>query len=569
MWRLFRDYGRPWVWWYVAGAVTLGLTNWLSVEIPLFLAQGIDALQAGDPATARLEAMYVAVLAGLVIVVRAASRLLFFQPGRHVEAALLSDVFRNVLDQDPEFFRRYPPGDISSRVTSDLQNLRLLFGFALLGLVNTVIAVVVTTLQMVRMSPTIALLAALPLAVAFLATTSAAGRMRDLTRRVQEELSKVTDEALATFQGLATLRVYGATATAVARFSVHNDRQAEASVRRAAVRIWIGPVLALAIAIDVWLALALGGPRAIAGDLTMGQVVAFASLVGYLAGPLRGFTFTLAILRQAQGSVDRVLELLDARPVRPDLPHPEPAPTRPPHLSFRGLSVTWEGAASPALDAVDVEVPAGSVLGIYGATGSGKSTLARALLRLVDPPPGTILVDGVDVRRLDRAGWRRAATFVPQRAFLFSESIEANVGFGELDRATVSSACARAQLETDLAAFPAGLDTVVGEAGLTVSGGQRQRVSLARGLARSGPVLVLDDVLSAVDPATERALVDDLRRRRDRPTTLLVSNRLSALVHADQILVLEGGRRVDLGTHAELLARPGPYRDAWAVQEAT
>lgn len=567
MWRLAWDYGRPWWRWYAVGALAVAVTNWMSVEIPLVLARGIDALQAGDPDAARRQAGWVALLGLLVIGVRSASRLLFFQPGRYVEAALTRDLFRNVLDQDPSFFATYPPGDISSRVTSDLQNLRLLFGFALLGLVNTAVAVAVTTAQMVRMSPSIALLCALPLAVAFAATTQAAGRMRALTREVQEEVSRLSDRALATFQGLATLRVHGAERHAVAAFDEANARVAASGVRRATVRVWIGPVLALAAAVDVWLALALGGPRAIASTLTVGEVVAFTSLVGYVAGPLRSFTFTLAILRQAQGSVDRVLALLDARPLRPELPAPAPAPTRAPALSIRGLTVRYPGADRPALDAVDLDVPAGAVVGIYGPTGAGKTTLVRALLRLVDPPPGAILVDGTDVRRLDRTAWRRVATLVPQRAFLFSESILENVGFGGVGPDTVAAVCERAQLGADLAALPNGLRTVVGEAGLTLSGGQRQRVALARGLARPGLVLALDDVLSAVDPETERALVAELRARRDRPTTLVVSNRLSALVHADAILVLVEGRRVDLGTHAELLARPGPYRDAWRAQE--
>jgi ATP-binding cassette subfamily B multidrug efflux pump len=567
VWRMFRVYGRPWLGWYAGGFVAIVATNAMAVEVPLVLARGIDALGRGDPGGAWRQVAIVGALAVAIVGARTASRLLFFQPGRFVEAAILGDLFRNVLDQDPTFFAKVPPGDVSGRVTSDLQSIRLLFGFAILGLVNTAVAVVVTTLQMVRMSPAVALLAAVPMGLAFLATMSAAARFRDLSRRVQEATSALADDALATFQGLATLRAYGAEDAAVARFSGLNDEAARANVERSNLRIWIGPVLVLAAGVDVWLALALGGPRAIAGELTVGQLVAFASLVGYLAGPLRGFTFTMAILRQSQASVERLHELLDARPARPELPAPAPTPATAPALSIRGLTVTWGDGGRPALDGVDVEIPAGSVLGVYGPTGSGKTTLVRALLRLVDPPPGTVFVDGVDVRSLDRDAWRAVATLVPQRAFLFSESIAHNVGFGHAAPEQIREACRRAQLDADLAALPDGLDTVVGEAGLTVSGGQRQRVALARGLLRPSTLLVLDDVLSAVDPATERALVEELRSRRDRPTTVLVSNRMSALVHADRVLVLDAGRKVDEGTHTELLTRPGPYRDAWAAQE--
>lgn len=565
MWRLLRDYGRPWLGWYAAGVAAVVATNAVSVQVPLVLARGIDALGRGDVAAARWQALGVTVLALLVVGIRTASRLCFFQPGRFVEAQLLRDLFRVVLEQDPPFFVAHPPGDVTSRVTSDLQNLRLLFGFALLGLVNTAAAVVVTGAQMLRMSWQITLLATIPLALAFAATTSAAGRMRDVSRRVQEATGALGDDALATFQGLATLRAYGAQGAAIHRFSRLNDAVARVTVERSNLRIWIGPVLALAAGVDTWLALALGGPSAIAGDLTTGDLVAFASLVGLVAWPLRGFTFTLAILRQAQASVDRVLQLLDARPLRPELPLPAPVPSEAPEIEIRGLTVRYGDTV--ALEDLDLVVPAGSVLGVYGPTGSGKTTLARALVRLVDPPPGAIRVDGTDVRSFDREAWRSVAALVPQRAFLFSESVARNVGFDRATPEAIALACRRAQLETDLAAFPEGLDTVVGEAGLTVSGGQRQRVALARGLVRPAVVRIFDDVLSAVDPATERALIEDWRDRADRPTTVLVSNRMSALVHADAILVLEGGRRVDLGTHTELLSRPGPYRDAWRAQE--
>ncbi len=562
--RLVRRYGVPFLPWYAAGVATIVATNWLAVEIPLVVARGIDALDAGAPELASMAAAQVAVMGVLVLVVRTASRLLFFTPGRLVEARVQHDLFERLLLQGPTFFEKHPTGDLSSRMTSDVQNVRLLFGFAALGLVNTAVAVVLTGAQMARVSPTIAALAAVPLLVAFAFTSSAASRLRELTRVIQAELSSLSDVALAAFQGSATVRAFGAEGAVARRFDLHNDAAAEATVRRANLRVWLGPLLALAAAIDVFLALYLGGPAVLRQELSVGDVVAFTSLVGYLASPLRGFTFTLMVVRQGQGSVDRVLEVLEAVPVRTDLPDPQPPPTDPPALSLRGLHLTLGGVK--VLDDVWVDVPAGSVLGVFGPTGSGKTTLVRCLLRLVDPPPGTLLVDGVDLRSIELPAWRRVATLVPQRAFLFSESLTDNVGFGELGTDAVGALCARAQLGPDVAVLPSGLDTVVGEAGLTLSGGQRQRVALARGLARDSLVLVLDDVLSAVDAATEQALVSELANRARRPTTVIVSNRLSALERADQILVLESGRCVDRGTHQELVARPGSYREAWLAQ---
>jgi ATP-binding cassette subfamily B protein len=544
--------------------LALVATNWLTVEIPLLVASGIDALVAGDRATARGAAIWTGVLGALVLVIRTASRLLFFTPGRLVEVRAQHDLFERLLAQGPAFFQRHPAGDLSSRMTSDVQNLRLLFGFAALGMVNTVVAVALTGAQMARVSPTIAALAALPLLVAFGFTTSAASRLREITRQIQAELSALSDIALAAFQGSATVRAFDAEDAVADRLATHNDEIARAGVRRAGLRVWLGPLLVLAAAVDVFLALWLGGPQVIAGALSIGDVVAFTSLVGYLASPLRGFTFTLSVVRQGQGSVERLLEILDAEPERPDLPSPLPAPTAPPALALRGLTVRLGEVT--ALDGLTLDLPAGQVLGVFGPTGSGKTTLARCLLRLIDPPPGSLLVDGEDLRRVDLEGWRQVATLVPQRAFLFSETLGDNIGFGELQTEEILALCRRAQLAPDLAALPQGLDTVVGEAGLTLSGGQRQRVALARGLVRTSALLVLDDVLSAVDASTEQALVSELARRPDRPTTVIISNRLSALEGADRILVLDHGRGVDQGTHAELIARPGAYREAWLAQ---
>ena len=296
----------------------------------------------------------------------------------------------------------------------------------------------------------------------------------------------------------------------------------------------------------------------------MGELIAFTTLVAFLTGPLRGMTFILSLFKQAQAAVDRLEAVMLPAPDRPDLPHPETAPQTPPALALRDLTFRYPGADEDAISGVSVEVPAGGTLGIFGATGSGKTTLLRCLVRLLDPPPGSVLVDGSDVRRIDLDDWRGSAALVPQRAFLFSESVRDNVLLGaETD---LDDLLRRAQLDVDMASLPQGMESVVGEAGLTLSGGQRQRVALARGLARDCVLLLLDDVLSAVDHATEARLIDELQRSPTSPTTVIVANRISALRHADVIIVLEAGAMVDRGTHEELASRPGPYRSCWQRQ---
>jgi ATP-binding cassette subfamily B protein len=339
------------------------------------------------------------------------------------------------------------------------------------------------------------------------------------------------------------------------------------SLQRANLRTLVTPTLALASSINVFLVLFIGGPMAIRGELSVGELIAFTQLVALLAPPLRGLTFTLHIFKQAQASLDRLAEVMDPKPERPDLPHPKTVPTAPPRIELRDLSFAWPDAPDmPVLKNLTLDIPAGSTLGILGPVGAGKSALIQLVARLYNPPPGTLLVDGVDIRELDLAAWRRVVATVPQRAFLFSESLQDNILLGGPDDGRLKHILELVALDSDVEILPQGKDTVVGEAGLMLSGGQRQRTALARGLLRNPLVLLLDDVLSAVDHATERQLVDTLDQAARRPTTLIVAHRVSALQHADRIIVLDGGRILDSGPHDELVERPGPYRETWLRQ---
>ncbi len=561
-----RRYGVPYLHWYAVGTLLIVATNWISVTIPLYLASGIDALTRGPEAHGEVvgAALWVGVLGFVVIGVRTGSRLLFFTPGRLVEARVKRDLFDTILRQQPAFLAAFPAGDLMSRLSSDVQMVRLLFGFTTLGIVNTSTAIVLTATQMLRLSPLLAVAVTLPLLGGFAITLGFVGRFRAITRRMQEANARVSDHVLSSYQGIATIKAFGAEQALERRFAPLNDEALQANLQQARVRVGIGPVLSLSSSVNVFLLLWIGGPMAMAGELTVGELVAFTTLVAFLTGPLRGMTFILSLFKQAQAAVDRLDAVMGPAPHRPDLPDPRPAPTAPPGLELRDLSFRYPDADDDALSGVSATVAPGRTLGVFGPTGSGKTTLLRAIVRLADPPAGTILVDGTDVRRLDLDDWRRAAVLVPQRAFLFSETVRDNVLLGA--DADLDALLRRAQLHVDMAALPQGVESQVGEAGLTLSGGQRQRVALARGLARDHELLLLDDVLSAVDHATEARLIEELQRGPRRPTTIIVANRISALRHADVIVVLEAGRMVDRGTHEELASRPGPYRDAWERQ---
>jgi ATP-binding cassette subfamily B protein len=463
-------------------------------------------------------------------------------------------------------------GDIVSRAANDVGWVRTMVGYGGLQVVNVTIAVVLTGWKMLSLSPRLTVLVMLPILAGMVAVQWGIRRLFTLARRNQEQLGEISEHVLGSLQGMATIQGFVAQDAFLRRFERRNLQWLRTGMRLALVRSLALPLLVLSGGVAVYALMAVGGPMVLAATLSVGELAAFAALLTVFLPPLRSLGWMLSVIQRGRAALERIFELMDAPVDRPEGEHGVvPERGQGPLIEIRDLSFAYpDQPGRRVLEELSVDLPAGAVVGLFGRTGSGKSTLLRLLARLHNPPPGSVFIDGIDLVRLDLEGWRRRLSMVPQRPFLFSDSIEANVALEEQgDGEGVRRATAMAALNTDLGVLPDGLQTVVGERGIMLSGGQRQRVALARGLYREGDLLILDDVLSAVDHHTEAALVETiagLTRRPQAPTVLIASHRLSALRHTDLVLVLDRGRLVDCGRHGELVSRPGVYRDTWLAQ---
>jgi ATP-binding cassette subfamily B protein len=559
--RLLRDYAWRYRWSYLAGAVFLWFTNYLTVSIPGQIGHAIDALRASQPLGRYVAA--IAVMGVTVIVVRSLSRVLIFNPGRHLEYHLRRDLFAHLLRLQPSFYATQKRGDIVSRAANDISWVRTLVGFGGLQIVNVTLAITLTGWKMISLSPRLTLMVLLPIALGAGLVQWGIRRLFFLARRSQEQLGEISEHVLGSLQGMAAIQGFAAEEAFV---WLHTG------MRLALIRSIAFPILVLAGGVGMFALIAVGGPMVLSGSLTVGELAAFTALLTVFMPPLRSLGWMMSVIQRGRAALERIFELMDAPIERPEGTAGEVLQRgRGPAVELRDLHFAYpDEAEREVLTGLTAEIPAGGVVGLFGRTGSGKSTLLRLLSRLYNPPPGMVFVDDVDLVTLDLESWRQRLAVVPQRPFLFSDAIAANVGLeAEPDDQAIQAAVEMAALGSDLESLPDGMQTVVGERGIMLSGGQRQRVALARGLYRGGDLLILDDVLSAVDHHTEAQLVETvagLAHRPEAPTVLISSHRLSALRHCDLVLVLEGGRLVASGPHKELIERPGIYRDTWLVQ---
>ncbi len=555
-----------------AGKIALGTGALVAKDlagagVPLLIKLAIDTLTAGA-ALSRVAWLAAAVVALSLVkgVFMYWMRVILVGVSRDVEYDMRNDLFAHLVRLDGSFFARYRTGDIMARATNDLNAVRMMLGPALMYLAETSLTLVLALSVMLAVDWQLTLWALAPAPLVSLAVMFFGKRVHDRFEAIQKLYSDISSRVNESLSGIRVIRAYVQEDTEMQRFQVLNQRYIGENLRLARLSGMFLPSLFFFIGLTFLIVLWAGSLRMLDGRITLGSFVMFNTYMGMLVWPMIAFGWVVNLVQRGRASLGRIREMLAEQPQIAAPPAPRRLPGDLAPLEFVSVSVSFDGRA--VLDEVSLTIPPGATVAIVGHTGSGKSTLVNLIPRLLDPSGGRVKYGGADLREFDPAELRRRIAFVPQETFLFSATLAENIALGvpEAPRDAILRAALMAGLEQDLASFPKGLDTEVGERGLTLSGGQKQRVAIARALLRDPAILILDDALSAVDTLTEDRILTSLREFMHGRTTILISHRVSTVREADCIYVLEDGRIVEQGSHAELLALNGYYADLYQKQ---
>jgi ATP-binding cassette, subfamily B, multidrug efflux pump len=541
----------------LAGLLLLTLAGTLlALAVPYILRLAVDAITRGT--TGRTLAGYgllmvlLTAAAGALRFVRAYG---FSHVSRLIEYRLRNDLLAHLQRLQPAFFQTTRTGDLMARMTNDLNAVRQMLGPGLQNFTNTLVSFVVTLAIMCSISLRLALYAGILLPLVSLAFI---GLRRQIERRftaVQEQFSTLSAKAQEAFSGVRIVKAFAQEPDWVDHFREANQEYVDRSIRLARVQSTLWPAMQLLVGLVFAMVIWLGGQDVIAGRLSLGEYVQFNGYLTLLVWPMIALGWTAQLYQQGMASLRRIRELFDTQPsivggsLLPEALHGQ--------VELRDVSFAY--GATPVLRHVDLRVPPRGSLGIVGHTGSGKTSLVQLLLRLYDVDDGQVLLDGLDVRDWRLDDLRRNIGYVPQETFLFSDSLADNIALGVHSHAGLSQAVRISRLQNDLPDFPHGLDTVIGERGVTLSGGQKQRTAIARAVMKDPKLLILDDALSSVDTSTAEQILSELRQVMQDRTTIIVSHRISAVRDCNQIVVLRDGEIVERGAHLDLIRAGGEY----------
>jgi ATP-binding cassette subfamily B protein len=566
---------RPQLWGSLAFAwAAMGMT----VLIPWLIGRAINAIQAGDKPDLAPLAFAIVGAGVLRLGLTSVRRIVAGRVSLAVEFDLRERFYGHLQRLELSFFDRQQTGQLMSRATVDLQSIRFFLGYGLIFITQSMLTIVLATVVMIAINPLLAALALFP-APLVVYTASRYNRVsRPAVQEVQQRIAELTAEAEEGISGIRIVKAFAREEHQLHRFQRAVARVFDQSIYSTRLQATFSPLIGLLPQAGVALVLLVGGRAVIDGSLSLGNFTAFYTYAVMLAGPTRMLGLSLGMAQRAIASGNRLFEILDREPRVESPPGAPPLPAGGGRVELRGVTLRYGGfragasdidrtAGGPKSDAalseIDLDIEAGQTVALVGPSGSGKTSLVALVARLYDPSEGSVLVDGVDAREVDVTSLRSQVAFVADDSFLFSTTVAENIAYGKpgASPTEIETAARRAQADGFIRDLPGGYDAVVGERGLTLSGGQRQRVAIARALLADPRILILDDATSSVDATTEAAIKRGLREAMAGRTTFVIAHRLSTVSLADEVVVMDGGRIVDRGTHAELLERCGFYRE--------
>lgn len=544
--------------WYLGGTIFLAITNIISLEIPQLAKEVVNALQnqlGSDDGHLTRVALAIIGLGLTQIIVRSFSRILIFWPGRKLEATSKSYLFARALQLPQTFYDRFGMGDLISRLSNDLGQLRIFYAFAVLQVLNLIFISVFTLYKMLSVHPQLTMVALSPILVMLVITRYVMPQLQKFTKKNQEAIGTLTNRVTESFTNIHVIQSNAAERSFHRLIEAENQKVFDSDMKVLLLRTLFFPLISSMTGLAQLIVLFLGGRLVVRGELSVGDILAFNIYLSYMAFPLTSIGIIISIYQRSKTALER-LEPLFVEPQEGPAEARAKASTDEPILSLHNLSFQYPDTAQTVLKGITLKVKSGEMVGICGPVGSGKSTLFQLLTRIYNPPDGTVFYRGVDINQLPPEQLRTEIGFGLQRVHLFSASIRENLGFGMEPKPTeaqLDAAARSAQIDREIASFVEGWETQIGEKGIRLSGGQKQRLALARLFLRHAPVLLLDDVLSAVDNITEARLITELRKRAS--TMLICSHRSSVLHLCDRVLLLKDGQLLDEGSFQDLMRR--------------
>ena len=568
---LIKNYLKPHRNELLIGGFCLIFVNIISVTIPMEVRDIVDDLKKGFTFFDVInKSTWLIILATVMGVIRLISRQLVFGVGRQVEVSLRQKLFDHMLGQDPAWVQKIGTGEVITRATSDLENIRRLLGFTILSLTNTLLAYTFTLPAMFSIDPLLTFFAISIYPVLLGTVGLFGGRMVKQRKRQQEALSALSELIQEDLSGISAIKIYGQEKAEQKEFKKLNNRYRDAAINLARTASTLFPLLQGLSSISLLLLIAIGSGQLSRGSLTVGGLVALILYVERLVFPTALLGFTLNTFQLGQVSLERVEEILKNEPTIKDNENTinvsKPISGR---LEAKNLSIKYEDSSRKILNKISFTINSSEIVALVGPVGCGKTTLSRALGRMVNVEKGSLFLDDYDITDLKLKDLRSYIALVPQEGYLFTETLTENIRYGKPEASIMKveeSAC-EARMSDDIKSFPDGLKTLVGERGITLSGGQRQRTALSRALLVDSKIIVLDDALASVDNKTASAILQTIKNQFNK-TVLMISHQLSAAAACDRILVMNDGAIVQEGTHQVLINKDGLYKSMWEREKA-